>query len=122
MLILLSPAKIMNFKPEKLISEFTLPEYLKDAGKLIELLRNLNKEELSKLLEINSNLTDLNLLESKIKEAGHLPGIPSEKEVKSKGINLGEMDAKLLQKIEELTLYVIELKKEINQLKNEKGK
>ena len=60
MLILLSPAKIMNFKPEKLISEFTLPEYLKDAGKLIELLRNLNKEELSKLLEINSNLTDLN--------------------------------------------------------------
>ena len=60
MLILLSPAKIMNFKPENLISEFTLPEYLKDAGKLIELLRHLNKDELSKLLEINSNLTDLN--------------------------------------------------------------
>ncbi len=60
MVILLSPAKIMNFKPENLISEFTLPQYLKEAGQLIELLRNLNKEELSRLLDINSNLTNLN--------------------------------------------------------------
>jgi hypothetical protein len=35
------------------------------------------------------------------------------------GFNVGEMDAALLQKIEELTLYVIELKKEINELKSE---
>ncbi|MEI6753138.1 MAG: peroxide stress protein YaaA [Paludibacter sp.] len=60
MLILLSPAKIMNFKPENLILDFTIPEFLKDAGQLIELLRDLNKDELSRLLEINSNLTDLN--------------------------------------------------------------
>ena len=60
MLLLLSPAKIMNFKPETLISDFTLPEYLKNAGQLIELLRNLNKDELSRLLEINTQLTDLN--------------------------------------------------------------
>lgn len=42
----------------------------------------------------------------------HLPGIPSADEMKAKGIDVGEMQVKLLQKIEELTLYVIELKKE----------
>ena len=50
--------------------------------------------------------------EKHIKEKGHLPGIPSAEEVKANGINLGGMNATLLQKIEELTLYLIELKKE----------
>jgi len=39
--------------------------------------------------------------------------IPSEKEVMENGINVGEMNALLLQKIEELTLHVIELEKKI---------
>jgi hypothetical protein len=42
-----------------------------------------------------------------IKLNKHLPGIPSEKEVMENGINVGEMNALLLQKIEELTLYLI---------------
>ena len=50
----------MNFKQEQLFPEFTLPDFIKDAEKLIGLLRNLSKSELSQLLEINSNLTDLN--------------------------------------------------------------
>jgi len=41
-----------------------------------------------------------------------LPNIPSAKEVKENGILVGEMNRQLLEKIEELTLYVIELKKE----------
>lgn len=45
--------------------------------------------------------------ENHIKEKGHLLGIPSAKEVEANGIDLGEMNAKLLQKIEELTLYLI---------------
>jgi hypothetical protein len=45
------------------------------------------------------------------KENKHLPEIPSAKEVIENGQNLGEMNALLLKKIEELTLYVIELKK-----------
>lgn len=57
-------------------------------------------------------LPSLSEVENHIKEKGTLPDIPSEKEVMQSGINLGEMQAKLLQKIEELTLYVIELKKE----------
>lgn len=42
----------------------------------------------------------------------HLPNIPSAQEVEQGGIDLGQMDAALLQKIEELTLYVIQLKEE----------
>ncbi len=45
--------------------------------------------------------------ETHIKEKGHLPGIPSAKEVRENGVELGEMNRKLLQKIEELTLHLI---------------
>lgn len=60
----------------------------------------------------NYKLMPLEELEKVVKKSRHLPGIPSEKEVAENGVSLGEMQAKLLQKIEELTLYVIELKKE----------
>ena len=55
------------------------------------------------------SLTDV---EDHITTHKHLPDIPSEKEVLESGVNVVEMQAKLLQKIEELTLYVIDLKKE----------
>ncbi len=57
-------------------------------------------------------LMSLDEVASFIEENNHLPNIPSANKVSEEGINLGEMDAKLLQKIEELTLYVIQLKKE----------
>ena len=47
----------------------------------------------------------------------HLPEIPSAKEVAEKGMNVSEMQNKMLQKIEELTLYVIAQQEEINALK-----
>ncbi|TKC05241.1 hypothetical protein [Pedobacter frigoris] len=50
--------------------------------------------------------------EKHIKEKGHLPGIPSASEVKANGVDLGDMNAKLLQKIEELTLHLIEMQKD----------
>jgi len=65
-------------------------------------------------------LPSLQETEKHIKEKGHLPGIPSAEEVKANGVDLGEMNAKLLKKIEELTLYLIELKKEVEILKNNK--
>ncbi|MBN8838554.1 MAG: hypothetical protein J0I09_14935 [Sphingobacteriia bacterium] len=58
------------------------------------------------------NLRTLSEVEQYIKIHQHLPDIPSEKEVKTKGVDVGETQAMLLRKIEELTLYVIELKKE----------
>lgn len=55
-------------------------------------------------------------VENHIKNKGHLKDIPSAKEVEKNGIFLGEMDAKLLQKIEELTLYTIQQEKKIKTL------
>ncbi|WP_448105172.1 hypothetical protein [Pedobacter panaciterrae] len=64
-------------------------------------------------------LTSLKETEQYIKDKGHLPGIPSAEEVKANGVDLGDMNAKLLKKIEELTLYLIEMKKE-NDIRNAK--
>lgn len=63
-------------------------------------------------------LPTLDEVEKHIVEKGHLIGIPSAKEVAEEGIELGEMNKLLLQKIEELTLYIIQLKKEVDTLKN----
>jgi len=58
-------------------------------------------------------LPTLEETESQIKLNGHLPGIPSAAEVKANGIEVGEMNAKLLKKIEELTLHLILKDKEL---------
>ncbi|KAF2080442.1 hypothetical protein [Flavobacterium sharifuzzamanii] len=61
----------------------------------------------------NYSLPTLEEVERHIVEKGHLENIPSEEEVLKNGVNLGEMNAKLLQKIEEMTLYIIEQNKQI---------
>jgi len=60
----------------------------------------------------NYQLLPIYKLEGFINENKHLPNIPSESEIKEKGYDVADMDALLLRKIEELSLYVIELKKE----------
>ncbi len=63
-------------------------------------------------------LLTLDEVNAYIKEHGHLPGVLSAAEMQTKqNYSLSEMDAKLLEKVEELTLYIIELKKEIEALK-----
>jgi len=71
------------------------------------------------VFEPDYNLKPLSELESFLKENKHLPEIPSEKQMVENGLNVNEMQIKLLQKIEELTLYVIKLEKEIKTLKKE---
>ena len=61
-------------------------------------------------------LMSLYELEQFIQTNKHLPEIPSETEVKENGINLGDMQGKLLLKIEELTLYIIEQEKQMKDL------
>ena len=56
-------------------------------------------------------------LESFVRENKHLPEIPSGEAIMKDGVNLGDFQMKLLQKIEELTLYVISQNKEIEDLK-----
>ena len=65
----------------------------------------------------NYKLPPLSEVEAYISTNKHLPGIPTEAEVKEKGISVGDMSSKLLQKIEEITLYVIDLKKENESLR-----
>lgn len=67
----------------------------------------------------NYKLTELSAEESYIKKNGHLKGIPSENEVMENGYDLNEMDAKLLAKLEESYLHIIELHKKISNLEGE---
>jgi len=69
------------------------------------------------VFESDYNLPTLAEVEAHIAEKGHLKDIPSAAKVEAEGIELGEMNKLLLQKIEELTLYVIQLNKEIEALK-----
>ncbi|MBI3006169.1 MAG: hypothetical protein HYY49_12245 [Ignavibacteriales bacterium] len=55
-------------------------------------------------------------VENFIKTNKHLPNIPSAGKVETNGLNVGEMQSKLLQKVEELTLYVIQLQKRNKEL------
>jgi hypothetical protein len=66
----------------------------------------------------NYRVKPLSEVASFIKANGHLPDIPSAKEVAAKGVNLGEMQSKLLAKVEELTLHMIEAERENRELKD----
>ena len=69
------------------------------------------------VFEKDYNLMPLPQLAEFIKKNKHLPGLPSVNQVKVDGVDVGENQELLLRKIEELTLYVLQLKKEIDELK-----
>lgn len=71
------------------------------------------------VFEEDYNLPKLEDVEKHIKENKHLPEIASAKEMEREGVNIGEFQIKLLQKIEELTLYSIEQNKKIKALESE---
>jgi len=70
----------------------------------------------------NYTLMSIDEVEKYIKVNKHLPEIPSANEVKKNGVDVLEMEGKLLQKIEELTLYVIKQQKEIDALRKKINK
>ncbi len=61
------------------------------------------------------NLPSLDEVELFVKENGHLPDVPSSDSISKEGISIGEMQAVLLKKVEELTLYIIEQNKHIKE-------
>jgi hypothetical protein len=71
------------------------------------------------VFESDYKLMPLAEVEKYVKAQKHLPEIPSGKTIKENGLNMGEMQNKLLQKVEELTLYTIEQDKQI-QVQNKK--
>jgi hypothetical protein len=98
------------------------------AGYLLSVNGKIMSEEVRVQLDanwpdyvFNSNykLRPLDELEQFITTHRHLPDIPSAKEVEKEGIALGDMQKRLMEKVEELTLYVIQLDKENKQLKTE---
>jgi len=67
-------------------------------------------------------LMPLNDVEKYYKANQHLPEVPSEKEVKENGLNVGDINVILLKKIEELTLYTVELEKKLKDLEEKINK
>jgi hypothetical protein len=67
----------------------------------------------------NYQLPSLDSIAAYIKANGHLPGIPSAAEVEKNGVDLGTNQARLLEKIEQLTLYVMDLKKENEEIRTQ---
>ena len=67
----------------------------------------------------NYDLRPLDEVERFVKENKHLPGVPSAAEMSQEGMSVSQMSNLLLEKIEELTLHMIDMKKEINSLKEE---
>jgi len=70
----------------------------------------------------NYKLMPLDELEKSIRQNRHLPNIPAAAIVEKEGINLGDMNKRLLEKVEELTLYIIDLNKKNRQLEERLNK
>ncbi len=66
----------------------------------------------------NYKLRSIDEMAEFIKENKHLPNIPAASEIESKGLKVGETNKAMMEKIEELALYIIQLKKEIDTLKS----
>lgn len=65
-------------------------------------------------------LMPLNELQKFIRQNNHLPNIPKASFIEKEGLEVGEMQRKLLEKVEELTLYILDLQKQIDELKTGK--
>nr|WP_321450318.1 hypothetical protein [uncultured Carboxylicivirga sp.] len=77
-----------------------------------------NGQTADHVFEENYNLRSLEEIEAFILKNKHLPDIPSAAAMDEKGVNLAEMNKLLLQKVEELTLYMLQQQKEIDKLKS----
>ncbi len=69
------------------------------------------------VFEDGYDLASLSEVEAHIAAHGHLPNVPSAAEVHADGVDVGEMNAVLLRKVEELTLHMIEMEKEVSRLR-----
>jgi hypothetical protein len=70
------------------------------------------------VFEKEYRLPSLQSVKKYIDENRHLPGIPAAFDIEKNGLELGDMQKKMMEKIEQLTLYVVDLQNQINQLKS----
>jgi hypothetical protein len=71
------------------------------------------------VFEPDYDLLSLDEVKAYIRDVGHLPGLPGAEDVETSGIELGEMNRILVQKIEELTLYILDQDQRIKDLSEE---
>jgi len=96
------------------------PNYLMDvAGKVRADKVTINSSGADFVFDSSYHLPTLKAVEKFVKKEHHLPGIETAKNMQINGIDIGENQTKLLQKIEELTLYMIEQNKKIEKLEKE---
>ncbi|MBC7774711.1 MAG: hypothetical protein H7246_04670 [Phycisphaerae bacterium] len=69
----------------------------------------------------NYKLRTLEEVEAHIKSENHLPGIPAAAELEKDGLEVGDMQKRMMEKIEELTLYLIDQNKRLEQLEQDNG-
>jgi hypothetical protein len=82
-----------------------------------EVLVALSKDWPDYVFDPDYSLMSLEDLKDFIEANGHLPGVPTAEDVSKRGISLGEVGATLIEKVEELTLHVIELNEQNEALK-----
>jgi len=119
-----NPTPVVNILNNGFVGVGTIhPEYKLDVLGTIraqEVLINMDGGA-DFVFEKDYKLPTIEFVANYVKKNKHLPDIQSAKEMVENSMNMGEMQIKLLQKIEELTLYVIEQQKRIEQLeKNRK--
>jgi hypothetical protein len=90
---------------------------IKVSGKIV-MNNNWTIEAPDYVFNKDYKLPELDKVEAFIKTNSHLPEVPSAKEMKKNGVDVAQLNMALLKKVEELTLYVIEQNKKINELES----
>jgi hypothetical protein len=87
-----------------------------------EIILELNTACPDYVFEPEYQLKSFEELRQFIEENGHLPDVPSAKETEENGISVSEMNMILLQKIEELTLYILDLEEQMTEMQKKLNK
>jgi hypothetical protein len=115
---------IGNKKPQGVHADFSFAVQGKIVAQSVYVTAAIASNWADYVFEKDYKLPRLAELEKYYLKNKHLPEVPSTQEVAEKGIDLGEMNTLLLKKVEELTLYVVDLNKkvEVLQKQNERFK
>lgn len=111
---------ISSFPQSSLLNNFKLFVVGGILADEIKIQKSNNKTWADYVFHDNYKLLSLDEVDEFIKKNKHLPNMPNEEQIKTEGINVAEILKIQQEKIEELTLYIIDLNKQVNELKKSK--